>query len=379
MRVICHAQHLTGVGHFVIAHNLARGLAETHDVYLVEGGRRVPRRARPHDPTSISVPVLVRSPEGRMSGDDGRSGDEVIAHRAALLAEAAEQIQPDVVLVDHYPFSKWELQPEISALIASARAANPNVQVVASLRDIAPRTRFEDMSDAEHAARVVALLGEWFDGLLVHADPAFVELGAHFVGADDIPFPFDYTGFVTEAPPAVPDATAPWAVASGGGADTTEFLVSVIAGFRRAADAGTVGDMRLQVFGGLSAGEDDRDRFRRAAGSGPVDVHEFSSAFLGWLDGAALSINRAGYNTTAALLRSRVRSVIVPGPRLSDQRPRALRMADAGVAVMVDGDDERDADAMADAIVRALAMPRPEHHFDLDGVATTRRLLEARY
>jgi hypothetical protein len=24
-------------------------------------------------------------------------------------------------------------------------------------------------------------------------------------------------------------------------------------------------------------------------------------------------------------------------------------------------------------------MPRPEHHFDLDGVATTRRLLEARY
>ena len=39
MRVLCHAQHLTGVGHFVIAHNIARGLAKGHDVYLVKGGR----------------------------------------------------------------------------------------------------------------------------------------------------------------------------------------------------------------------------------------------------------------------------------------------------------------------------------------------------
>src|SRR4051794_26671325 len=250
MRIICHAQHLTGVGHFVIAHNIARGLAEAHDVYLVEGGRRVPRRAGPFEPVTIDVPILVRSATGQMSGEDGRSGTDVVTQRAELLADAASELRPDIVLVDHYPFSKWELHPEISALITAARAVNPRVQVVASMRDIAPRTRFEDMTDAQHAARVVELLGEWFDGLLVHADPAFVELDEYFVGADDIPFPFDYTGFVTEPLPAVPDAATPWAVASGGGADTTEFLTSAIAGFRQVADTGAVGPMRLQVFCG---------------------------------------------------------------------------------------------------------------------------------
>src|SRR4051794_18112478 len=250
MRIICHAQHLTGVGHFVIAHNIARGLAKAHEVYLVQGGRRVPRREGPVEPVTIDVPILLRSADGGLAGEDGRSGADVVSQRAGVLADAARSIRPDVVLVDHYPFSKWELHPEVSALIAAARATNPRVQVIASMRDIAPRTRFEDMTDDQHAARVVELLGEWFDGLLVHADPAFVELGEYFAGADDIPFPFDYTGFVTEPLPAVPDAAAPWAVASGGGADTTEFLASAIAGFRQVADTGAVGPMRLQVFCG---------------------------------------------------------------------------------------------------------------------------------
>jgi len=376
MRVICHAQHLTGVGHFVIAHNIARGLAERHDVYLVEGGRRVPRPARATEPGSIDVPVLVRTPTGALVGDDGSAGDEVVARRAQVLAEAMRMIEPDVVLVDHYPFSKWELHPEISTMIGAARAVNGGVRIVCSLRDIAPRTRFEDMSDTEHAARVVELLGEWFDGLLVHADPAFVELGEHFVGAADVPVAFRYTGFVTEPLPAPPVSSRPWAVASGGGADTTEFLVSAIEAFRHAAAAGALGDMRLQVFAGLALDDDDRGVLRGAAADGPVDVHEFSSSFLGWLRGAELSINRAGYNTTAALLRARVRSVVVPGPRLSDQRPRAQRMADAGVAVMVDSSDEQDVAVLRGAIERALTMPPPVHDFDLEGVATTGHLLE---
>ena len=53
-------------------------------------------------------------------------------------------------------------------------------------------------------------------------------------------------------------------------------------------------------------------------------------------------------------------------------------MADAGVAVMVDGNDDHDAVAMAAGLEAAVAMPRPVHDFDLDGVATTRRLLESR-
>src|SRR5262245_39724345 len=124
MRVVCHAQHLTGVGHFVIAHNIARGLAARHDVYLVEGGRRVPRPARATEPRSIEVPILIRTPTGTLVGEDGRIGDDVVARRAEVLAESVRAIEPDVVLVDHYPFSKWELHPEISTMISAARSVN---------------------------------------------------------------------------------------------------------------------------------------------------------------------------------------------------------------------------------------------------------------
>ena len=377
MRVLCHAQHLTGVGHFVIAHNIARGLAKGHDVYLVKGGRPVPRRSALVEPRSISLPILHRSHDGQLVAEDGRGAGEVLARRAELLADAARDIRPDVVLVDHYPFSKWELQSEISAAITAARAANPRVQVVCSLRDIAPRTRYEDMTDDEHAARVVEFLGEWFDALLVHADPKFVRLEEHFSGAADVPVALTYTGFVTESLPPAPSAPHRWAVASGGGADATAFLVSTIRAFRRLAASGVVGDMRLQVFCGLAARPSDRAALDQAAGSGPVDVHGFSPSFLGWLHGAALSMSRAGYNTTTALLRARVPAVVVPGPRLSDQRPRAQRLAAAGLAVVVDSDRETDTAEMADAMDRALSAPTTWHTFDLDGVAATRRFLES--
>ena len=34
MRVLCHAQHFKGIGHFVRMHAIARGMSEAHEVYL---------------------------------------------------------------------------------------------------------------------------------------------------------------------------------------------------------------------------------------------------------------------------------------------------------------------------------------------------------
>ena len=41
MKVLIYAQHLSGVGHRVRALELARALAERHEVALVDGGRHV--------------------------------------------------------------------------------------------------------------------------------------------------------------------------------------------------------------------------------------------------------------------------------------------------------------------------------------------------
>jgi predicted glycosyltransferase len=376
VRVLCHAQHLTGVGHFVIAHNIARGLAVAHEVHLVDGGRPVPRPASAFEPKRLPLPIMRRAADGRLLVEGGGPAEPVLARRAELLAEAAREIRPDVVLVDHFPFSKWELQPEIIAAIEESRSSNPNVRVLSSLRDIAPRTRYENVTDEEHADRVLALLAEGFDGLLVHTDPEFTRLAEHFPGADAVPVPIAYTGFVGE-PASVPlQFEVPWSVLSGGGSESTAFLVAAMTAFGNVARSGALGPMRLQVFAPLEPSVDDRAALERAAYGAPIDVHSFSTEFGAWLCGAAVSISRAGYNTVAALLALGVRAVVVPGPRLSDQRPRAERLAQAGLAVTVDAALESDVDALAAAITAALASPQPRHSFDLTGVATTRRLVE---
>ena len=48
--------------------------------------------------------------------------------------------------------------------------------------------------------RVVATLNEYFDGVLVHADPALVTLDNTFGPIDLVDTPIHYTGFVTPKP-----------------------------------------------------------------------------------------------------------------------------------------------------------------------------------
>jgi hypothetical protein len=54
VRIFCHAQHLSGVGHFVRMRAIARGLRPAHDVVLVHGGRpmRAARSPAPATPRS---------------------------------------------------------------------------------------------------------------------------------------------------------------------------------------------------------------------------------------------------------------------------------------------------------------------------------------
>jgi predicted glycosyltransferase len=372
MRVLCHAQHLSGVGHFVRMHAIASGLAAAgYEVHLIDGGRPVPRASTLI--RRLELPRLERV-DGRLRGLDGAAGEATVGERAGLLAAAVERIRPHAVVVDHFPFSKWELEPEIAAAATAAR--RHGARVVCSLRDVVRQTAFEEVAPDAYAARVLALLGAHFDAVLVHADPSFVRLDDHFARAADLPVPLRYTGFVGEgARPA--DAAlgeGPHAVLSCGGTDGTAFLRAAIAGFRLAAATGAPGAMRLLVF------PDPRTATGGAAALGVegderVRVVGFTSAFGSWLAGSALSISRGGYNTTVDLLCARVRAVVVPDARMSDQGARARRLAQFGLAAVVEGDPPR-AEAIAAAIGHALAAPRPRHRLDVGGVAATRTLLE---
>jgi predicted glycosyltransferase len=274
------------------------------------------------------------------------------------LAERARSLRPDAVLVDHYPFSKWELEPELTAMIEAARAANPSVRVYCSLRDIAPRTRYDEADAGVYTERVLTTLRERFDAVLVHSDPSFTRLDDHFPAAASIGVPVHHTGFVAE--PAVPMTPRDGpAVVSAGGLDATEFLAAAT----RAIAASRVGSKRVAVF--------------LAPGATPAGVeHAFTPHFGTHLARAPVSISRAGYNTATGLLRHGTPAVVVPEPRVSDQEERARLLAEHGVAVAVPWASQLDAEALAAAVDAAVDAPPEPHGFDLDGVAAAGRILE---
>jgi predicted glycosyltransferase len=359
VRVLCYAQHLTGVGHFVRMHLIAQGLAHAHDVHLIDGGRLVPRPRFGPEPTRVRIPTLQRDADGTLVGEGGVAAPPILAARLAQLRTTAEAFAPDVVLVDHYPFSKWELHDEITGMIDGARAANPSVRVLCSLRDIAPQTAREQPRAGTYVHCVRDLLAERFDGVLVHADPSLVRLEDHFPDATALKTTIVYTGYVAERASPRPDISGPYAVLSAGGLDSDTFLTVAVDAFHATGSA-----MPLHVFTppGVTLAKAPR-----------VITHAFSGEFSGWLAGAALSISRAGYNTCAGLLATRVPAVLVPDGRLSDQIPRAGLLAGAGLAHAAPEDEA----AIAAAITAALAQPPVAHSLDLTGVATTRAIVES--
>ena len=379
MRALCYAQNLSGVGHFVRMHTIASALATRHDVHLIDGGRPFPTPVFEHEPARVPLPVLRRGGVGRLAAADGGPPTDLIAQRTAQLAAVVADLRPDVLLVDHYPFSKWELADEIDGAADAARRANPATLVVCSLRDVAPRTPHEpvdpDLYDEEVLRRLAA-----FDALIVHADPRLTTLRDHFRAADRITIPVRYSGLVVEpvvAPADTPES--PYAVASAGGLDATGFLVAVVEAFEALSASAAIPPMSLHVFAPAHAQPHELTTIAASASASAgerVVVHPFSDSFGAWLEGAALSISRSGYNTATAILRSRVPAVLVPDPSVSDQPPRAAMLQAANLAVFVDDGDVPDVAALRDAMLRAVARGRPNVELDLDGAVATVDLLE---
>ena len=381
MRVLCYVQHLSGAGHFVRTHAIACGLARAHEVLLVDGGRPVPRLASPPGLALLSLPRIHRHAGAIVAIDDPRPLKDVMDERTRRLIAAVVAAPPDVVTVEHYPWSKWELEAETLAMIAAARHANPAVRVVCSLRDVAPPTRYEAVGQEAFTRRVLERLAAHFDAVLVHSDPAFTRLEEHFGGADDMPVPWAYTGFVQGAlppgpVPSHPARSGPYAVLSAGGsAPTMRFLHAAIEAFRRLRDRGELGEMRLVVFGGLFMDSAALGSLGPANGDGAVTVLPFSPDFPAWLRDSEVSVSHSGYNTCVDLLAARVPAVLTPHPAMSDQRFRADRLHAHGFAVVVSGDPPS-MEALADAIRRARAAPSPARTFAVDGVEQSCRLLE---
>jgi predicted glycosyltransferase len=221
-------------------------------------------------------------------------------------------------------------------------------------------------------------LNAYFDALMVHGDPRISRLEDHFPWVEDIGIPVIYTGFVSEklnGQQHLDHETRYVLVSAGGGAEGYAIAAPCVAAWKRLHAEGKVDDREMVIFSGLYVEDAHFEALQQMCAGGPFRLARFTSDFLQWMDGADLSISRAGYNTCMNVLETQTRAIFVPSIAMGDQEFRAQRLADLGLAQTI-SPDRVTPERISEAIFEGLNQPAPEHMLALDGAEQTRKLIE---
>jgi predicted glycosyltransferase len=371
LRVVIAVTHLLGAGHLTRAAALARAFARAgHEATLASGGM-------PAALVGTEGFRFVQLPPVRTKGTDFRTlldenGDPVaparLEARRDLLLEVIEEARPNVLVTELFPFGRRSLAGEFMALIEHAKAVRPDLLVLASVRDILAKP-----SRAERVTETHQRLRDCYDAVLVHGDPRLLPIDASWPVDEGVRHLFHYTGYVDDG--AVPESTAAeraGIVVSGGSSAASLPL------YRAAIAAGAlVSDRPWRILVGGGVAEADFAVLRRSVPAN-VTVERARGDFRRLLQGAAVSVSQAGYNTVLDALRTGVRAVLVPFEQghETEQRLRAERLAAVGGATVV-----READLSPSLLAERVGamLPRPRPHLDgisLDGAERSVALVE---
>lgn len=366
MKLFFYVQHLLGIGHLRRAATLARAFRDAgFEVTLASGGMPVKGfdvsvQLPPARATDATFKTLV--------DEAGRALDaEWKRERAARLLEAFRAAQPDVLVVELFPFGRRQMRFELVPLLEDAQRLARRPLIVCSVRDLIHANRAREEERLELALR-------FFDRVLVHGDPRLAPFERTFAPAGRLAGRLHYTGYVVDdAPPGHCPPSGEVLVSAGGGAVGARLLEAAL----QARSLTLLASAPWRVLAGVNAADADLRALERQAGPGVV-VERNRDDFQRLLAAAALSISQAGYNTVAETLRAGVRAVFVPfaAGGESEQTLRAQLLVERGVATLV-RETELTRENLAAAIDRAVRGPRPKPaDFDLDGARASVRLVQ---
>lgn len=372
-RAFIHVQHLLGTGHVVRAAGIGRALAARGVEVTLASGNKIPPTLDTKALNVIELPAC-KSPDAafkRLVTLDGEDIDEQWkSGRVKASIQAFDTNAFDLLLTETYPFGRRQLDFELTPLLNHARAkARPPV-IATSIRDILVRKKelWKEQWMADQALR-------YYDRVLIHSDPDFIQLGDSFPFADTVDHLVRYTGYVggEKRPDAHGTDGEDEVIISCGGGAVAEGLLSAALDAkplsRRAQDA----TWRLLI--GHDVPEPAFDDYRKHAPAGVI-VERARRDFPELLKRARLSVSQAGYNTVLDVLIADVAAVFVPFAQENEteQTQRADALERHGRAVVLE-ERRLTAEQLAAAIDDALALPHRPHKVLLGGAARSADIL----
>jgi predicted glycosyltransferase len=380
MKIIFYCQYSWGMGHLVRSLEFARALSD-HDVTLIVGGQDVDMDL-PNHVQLLRLPVLYMDEKfTRLIPDrPGQSVDQIRQKRKKTMYSLMEKLQPDLFIVELYPFGRSMFGFELEPLLTDIRKGRlGQVRSVCSLRDIL----VEKKDPTAYEDRVIQRLNRYFDALLIHSDPNILRLEETFSRVADINIPVVYTGFITQQTDvangrrlrrelALSSAQKLIVASAGGGRSGYRLLTSVIDAcellrFRL--------PIRLDVFTGPFM-EDEEFKNLTARTSAGFRIRRYTKRFLDYLYAADLSVSLAGYNTCMNLLVTRVPALVYPYSRQQEQPLRANRIKNLLPMKILTSADMQPT-ALSDHMEQSLYYPElvEAPSLDFEGAANAARFL----
>jgi len=381
------------MGHLMRSRALVSGMGEHFDVCFLNGGELIDGFEFPESVEVVNLPPLKSDENFKtLSAVDGADLEATQSARRQQILDVYERLQPEILVIELFPFGRKKLINELLPLLAKIRLSGRKTKVVCSLRDILvqrpDQQRFE--------AQVCDLLNRYFDLLLIHADPIFQRLEETFSSISAIRIPVVYTGYVAQgieeesaegaasltATPASELVAAgnpdrPILLASiGGGRVGSELLLATVAASKLLAERW---DHQLLIFTGPYMPEEQFALLEAAvAGQPQIVLQRYTPHFLAAMNKATLSISMAGYNTCMNVWTCGVRALMLPftGGNNDEQTIRANKLAAQGLVQVLSVAD-LEAQTLAARIQSLLQSEPPASRLAVDGVEKTTEALLA--
>ncbi|MGG6269332.1 glycosyltransferase family protein [Leptolyngbya sp. AN03gr2] len=372
-RLMFYCQHILGMGHLVRSMEIVRGLLPEFQICFINGGEIVPGFEIPDAVEVINLPAIKTDSEFQelQVVDSTYTLEDVKEMRQAELLQVFDRFQPDVFMIELFPFGRRRFSFELIPLLE--RAKTRGTKVVCSLRDIV----VTKSDRARHEEKVCKLMNQYFDLLLVHGDPQFQPLEETFSRVADLNCEVQFTGYVAQPQPEV-DVELPELnprrplilVSVGGGRFGHELLDCVI---ESAPILQHQIPHQIQVFTGPFMPEWKLLELQtKAATCSNVRVDRYTPHLLSYMRRADLSISMSGYNTTMNVLTTGVRALLLPfiGNDDQEQRIRSEKLAHLGVVEVIRPGD-LEPNCFAKKVVFQLQQRPTQLQFDCSGVEKT--------
>ncbi|MDC0074354.1 hypothetical protein OAK17_05845 [Alphaproteobacteria bacterium] len=370
-KVFFYVQHLLGIGHLKRASILSNELQRNNfEVYLISGGMPVPNLI-------LNNVKLIQLPSIKViNGDFNQIVDKnnilvdekFFLKRSDALSKLFIEINPDILIIEMYPFGRKSIELELENLLIQVKNINKNIFVLSSVRDILIKkkkiSRYKEM---------LTKFNKYFDYVLVHSDEKIISFDDTFPFTNKIQTQLFHTGYVVDnlKRSNFKKRKKEIIVSAGGGAVGKKILKTAILSREKTI----IKDYKWRILIGTNESEETITELKDLVNKnqGNIIIEKAHPNLRDLLVRSELSISQGGYNTMLDIVSSEIKAVVIPFNEKNDS-DQSLRASLFKKYFNIEVLDEKNlnSDNLASIInISYLSKKKNKHHINLYGAKNT--------